>query len=161
MLLELAERGYAVVDESARAVIRERLSNGLTPRPEPEIFAREILGRDLEKYSRTSKPDTIFFDRSALEAIGMLHDATGLDNEELEILISSHSYFHRVFILPPWEAIYRTDSERDQTFEDALRIHASILNWYRRWKYETIEVPVGPVSERCSFVLTQLAGSDA
>jgi predicted ATPase len=66
-----------------------------------------------------------------------------------------------VFVLPPWEAIYTTDSERDQTFADALRVHDTLTHWYRRCDYEIIEVPTGPVAERCAHVLRALADSDA
>jgi|TARA_B100001059_G_scaffold133292_2_gene133489 predicted ATPase len=42
LLAALAERGYPVVPESARAIIRSRLQSGLAPRPEPAAFAQAI-----------------------------------------------------------------------------------------------------------------------
>src|SRR6187200_2942381 len=79
LLAELAALGHATVDESARAIIAERLARGESPRPDPASFAREILRRDIEKYlnwPRTS--EWVFFDRGLIDAIGMRHDATPL-----------------------------------------------------------------------------------
>src|ERR671938_223494 len=50
LLAELAARGYTTVEESARAIIAERLTSGASRRPSPLAFAREILRRDIEKY---------------------------------------------------------------------------------------------------------------
>jgi predicted ATPase len=36
-----------------------------------------------------------------------------------------------VFVLPPWEAIFVNDAERDQSFAHALDVHAKIVRWYR------------------------------
>jgi predicted ATPase len=47
LIAQLSRRGFATVGESARAVIAERLAQGLPPRPDPESFAREILSRDM------------------------------------------------------------------------------------------------------------------
>jgi predicted ATPase len=58
LLAELAAMGYATVEESARAIIGERLARGASLRPDALAFAQEILRRDTEKYinqPRTSK----------------------------------------------------------------------------------------------------------
>lgn len=69
ILSSLAERGYRVVPESARRIIKERLAAGLTPRPDPDSFAQEILRSDIEKYREASTYDhTMFFDRGVLDA---------------------------------------------------------------------------------------------
>ena len=46
VLENLASKGYGYIPETARQIIRERLSKGLTPRPGPEIFAKEIFNKD-------------------------------------------------------------------------------------------------------------------
>ena len=71
LLTELAAMGYAIVDESARAIIAERLARGESPRPNPAAFAREILRRDIQKYVNQPQGLTwTFFDRSLIEALG-------------------------------------------------------------------------------------------
>jgi predicted ATPase len=161
LLAALRVSGYGAVDESARAIIQERVATGLSPRPPALEFAREILRRDIEKYQQQPELDLVFFDRSIVEALGMVQEAGGLEASELRVLLSRYPYNQRVFVLPPWEAIYTTDSERDHTFAHAVRVHEAVTTWYRQCGYETIEVPTGTVVERCVYVLRALTNGDA
>ena len=52
LLAALAERGYPVVPESPRAIIRSRLQSGLAPRPEPAAFAQAIFEQDAQHYQQ-------------------------------------------------------------------------------------------------------------
>ena len=144
LLAELAARGFRTVSESAREVIAERLARGEPPRPEPAEFAREILRRDAAKFAlEVPGVAPTFFDRSAIEALGMVDEATPLGEEELHRLLAAFKFHKTVFVLPPWEAIYQTDAERDHTFEHAQRVHTSIVRWYGRCAYSIEEVPHG------------------
>src|SRR5262245_7417641 len=128
LLAELAAIGYATVDESARAVIAERRARGESPRPDPLAFAREILRRDIEKYvSHPDTPEWVFFDRGLIEALGMLHEASPLPFAELTAMLARYPFHETVFVLPPWDAIYTTDTERDQSFADAVAVHAKVV----------------------------------
>ena len=53
LLAALAERGYPVVSESARAIIRSRRQAGLAPRPEPAAFAQAIFQQDAQHYQQS------------------------------------------------------------------------------------------------------------
>ncbi len=161
LLAALGARGYRTVDESARAIIQTRVASGLHPRPAALDFAREILHRDIAQYPQPPELDIVFFDRGVIDALCMIDQAAGLGAHELKDLLSRYPYERRVFVLPPWEAIYTTDSERDQTFADALRVHETLTEWYSRCEYEIVEVPIGTVAYRCAYVLRVLAGSDA
>lgn len=160
LLSELGRRGFGTVEESARAIIAERRAAGSSPRPEPLAFAEEILRRDIEKYerARTSR-GWVFFDRSVLEALGMVQEVCAERQHEVERLCAEYRFHELVFVLPPWEAIYRTDSERDQTFEQAAIIHDSIVRWYQRLGYTLNTVPQWPVEERAEHVLRALSES--
>jgi predicted ATPase len=158
LLAELAARGYMTVEESARAIIAERLARGETPRPDPLSFAREILRRDIEKYRRHShEPNWVFFDRGVIEAIAMVHEVEPLPPEELGAMISVYRFHPLVFILPPWEDIYKTDTERDQTFADAIDVHEKIVRWYRSCGYVLRDLPRLPVAQRADHVLHVLS----
>ena len=163
LLLELSRRGYVTVSESAREVIAERLARGEAPRPDPETFAREILRRDMAKYKVWSDDSSpVFFDRSAVEALGMLKEATNLPEEDLNAQLEALKYSGTVFVLPPWSDIYRTDAERDHSFDHAERVHCEVVRWYRTCGYEVHEVPRLPVEQRADHVLQALsATSDA
>jgi len=154
LLHALRSHGYAIVDETARAMIQDRRRRGLSPRPSPLQFAEDILHQDIEKYNQScSEPGLVFFDRSILDALGMLDQITPLSTNELNQWIVKYPYCRQAFFLPPWQAIYTNDAERDQTFAEAIRVYDALTRWYRRCEYEVIEVPKAAVAERCAYVL--------
>jgi predicted ATPase len=162
LLTALAARGYITVEESARAIIAERLARGESRRPELVTFAREILRRDIEKYVRQPPtPGWVFFDRGIVDALGMLQEVSPLSDTELQRTLASYRFHPSVFILPPWEAIYATDAERDQSFAEAVHVHAKVVAWYRTCGYLLHEVPCLPVPDRAHYVLDLLAESTA
>jgi predicted ATPase len=159
LLHELARLGYGTVDESARAIISERLARRLSPRPEPAAFADAILRRDIEKYER-ARPilGRVFFDRSVIEALGMVQEACPERQHEVARLCAAYRFHPLVFVLPPWEAIYRNDAERDQSFADAVVVHDRIVRWYEACGYTVRSVPPLPVDQRARQVLSVLDG---
>src|SRR5262245_48660062 len=157
LLNELAAMGHAIVDESARAIIAERKARGESPRPEPAAFAREILRRDIEKYvSQPRTAEWTFFDRSLIEALGILQESSPLPSSEVESVLATYQFHPAVFVLPPWEGIYSTDEERDQTFADAVEVHGRVVQWYRSCGYTLNEVPRLLVARRAEHVLHTL-----
>jgi predicted ATPase len=160
LLAELAARGYSTVEESARAIIAQRLASGASSRPEPLAFAREILSRDIQQYVQQAHSSRwLFFDRGVIEAIGMLHETSPLPAEELQAMLAAYPFYSWVFILPPWEAIYTTDAERDQSFADAVSVHAKLKQWYCSCGYILCEVPRLTGMQRADYVLRVLAES--
>jgi predicted ATPase len=67
-----------------------------------------------------------------------------------------HSY-SKVFVLPPWEAIYESDEARYENFEQAKLIFDHLIETYKNYGYHLIEVPTGTVEERMAFILNQLS----
>ena len=154
ILTALAERGYNFAPESARRIIKERLAAGLSPRPDPVPFAHEILSEDIEKYRKADASDCpTFFDRGVLDALYMLNAENSLTYEQAERYIQDFPYNRTVFLLSPWKEIYATDSERDQTFEQAVEVCEGMKWWYLQWGYEILEVPHSRVEKRVSFIL--------
>jgi predicted ATPase len=162
LLTELAAMGYATVEESARAIIAERLACGASPRPDARAFAQEILRRDIEKYVNQPRTSNwVFFDRGLIDALAMVHEASPLPSTELQAMLSAYPFHRTTFVLPPWEAIYATDSERDQSFAEAIEVHAKLVRWYRSCGYVLNEVPRLPVAQRAAHVLRVLSASAA
>ena len=154
LLKALAERGYRIAPEAARRLIKERLAAGLPPRPDPVFFARAILHSDIEQYQAATDNDGItFFDRGVLDALYMLDLESAMSWDEIARLVQAFPYNATVFLLPPWEAIYAMDSERDQTFEESVAVFEGMRRWYSRWGYETVAVPRASVEARVSFIL--------
>ena len=162
LLCELGRRGYTTVDESARAIIAERVARGLSARPELPTFAREILRRDVEKYMRVAPgPEWIFFDRGVLDALALLQEVDPLPMEDLQRLLSAYPFHTLVFILPPWESIYTNDAERDQTLAEVVNVCDKLQGWYRSCGYRVHEVPRLSVQQRADHVLQTLSQRDA
>jgi predicted ATPase len=162
VLLALKSIGYTVVGDSARTIIQDRRQRGLSPRPNAYEFAQEVLRRDVENYaSHASAQGPVFFDRSALDALCMLDLVTPLNELELSLWLSRCQYSSKVFLFPPWRAIFANDNERDQTFEQAESVNRSAQEWYRKCQYQVLEVPKVSVSQRCAYVLQALESSDA
>jgi predicted ATPase len=161
LLAEFAAMGYATVEDSARAIIADRLARGASPRPALPLFAREILRRDVDKYLRQPRTSAwVFFDRGLIDALGMLHEIAPLPAYELQAMLAAYPFHPMVFVFPPWEAIYANDSERDQSFADAVAVHEKVVRWYRSCGYNLHEVPRLPVAQRARHVLGALAQSD-
>jgi predicted ATPase len=162
LLLALQARGYTIVGDSARTIIQDRRKHGLSPRPNAYEFAQEVLRIDVANYARhAATSGLVFFERSVLDALGMLNQVAPLSDSELSAWLSKYQYSSKVFVFPPWEAIYANDAERDHTFEHVQTVHRSVQEWYRRCQYELLEVPKCPVSERCPYVLQALESGDA
>ena len=121
----------------------------------------EILRHDILKYQRHgTEGGLVFFDRGVVDALGMIVEAERLQDTQRNGLLGAYAYHHQVFVLPPWEAIYVTDAERDQSFAEAVAVHRRVTRWYRLCDYTLIEVPWLTVAERCAYVLRELGRED-
>jgi predicted ATPase len=162
VLAELAAMGYTTVEDSARAIIAERLARGASPRPDPAAFAHEILRRDIDKYRahpRTSQ--WVFFDRGLIDALGLLQEVAPPPAHELRATLTAYPFHPTVFVFPPWETIYVNDAERDQSFADAVIVYDKVVQWYRSCAYIVHDVPRLSVAERAQHIVERLTESDA
>ena len=111
LLLALQARGYTIVGDAARTIIQDRRRRGLSPRPDPHAFAQEILRMDIENFvHHTASPGPVFFERGVLDALCGIDRVTPLSESELSTWLSKYQYFPKVFVLPPWKAIYANDA---------------------------------------------------
>lgn len=157
LIAELVRRGHRAVSDSAREVIAERLAKGLAPRPDAAAFAREVYARDVTKYDQASRLDgLVFFERTALESHAMLCDALRGSDVEPPCPARDFGFSSPVFVLPPWPEIYTTDSERDHTFDHALRVHETVVPFYLALGYSVCELPLLDPARRASYVLGML-----
>ena len=153
----LAEKGYHCAPDVARSVIRQRLAAGLSPRPAPAEFAQAVLEGDVANYETAPADRVSFFERGVVDALGSLLGCGALTAEACQARVDRYPYHPTVLLFPPWAAIYRTDSERDQTFTEAVHVYGRVKAWYARCGYELLEVPPGSVDERVRFVERAIA----
>jgi predicted ATPase len=99
----------------------------------------------------------LFFDGGLLDALGMLDDAGLKADTDVKRLLDEFTFSRTVFVFPPWKEICTTDSERDQSFEEAVAVHARVKQWYERCGYDLIEVPRMSVGQHCEFIVGRCA----
>jgi predicted ATPase len=113
-----------------------------------------MLQMDITRYRETRAADhPVFFDRGIVDALGILDQEHAMSLGKAGEYIRSFPYNKMVLLTPPWEAIYRTDAERDLTFTESVQVCESLRTWYARWDYQTIEVPRIAIDQRVNFIL--------
>ena len=157
LLEQLAAKGYTFVPETARQIIKERLGAGCSPRPAPLQFATEIFERDCVNYrTKSNLSSLLFFDRSLVDSSWQIFSCDKNRYHLIKTILQTHRYNNKVFITPPWKEIYHTDSERDQTFEQSVKVYKQLYDWYLQHNYSLIELPKTSVHNRLNFLLDHL-----
>lgn len=156
----LAHAGFAVAPEAGRHVIQAEQAKGGSALPwiDPLAFAEAMVTHDAQSYARLSTtPGPVFCDRGIPDAIGYLRLEGIAIPEAMWHAARAHPYRPRVFICPPWRAIYSTDSERRQTWDVAERTYEAMVGVYTELGYTLVEVPRAPVDARVKFVKDAVA----
>jgi len=157
LLENLASKGYKFIPETARQIIRERISAGLAPRPDALSFAQEIFRTDCHNFNEHSDYSSVlFFDRSFVDSAWQLFCSNQDEYNKIKDTYLKIRYNNKVFITPPWKEIYQNDSERDQTYEDSIVVYERLRQWYLEHGYEVIVLPKDTIENRVKFILSQL-----
>jgi predicted ATPase len=157
VIRHLAAMGERVVEENIRAVIREQAAAGGRGVPwiDPELCAELTTARDIADFDRRAgETARVFFDRGLMDMWG----ANGVaPSPALAEAVRTRRYNRRVFVFPPWEAIYATDDERREPFSHMAVVHEAVLRTLPELGYEPVIVPTGAVEDRAAFVLRATA----
>ena len=158
LLNELNNNGFTTVPEDGRRIIKEQmdLKGGGLPWVNKKFFAELMFEASVKTYHKMCaitdmKP--IFFDRGILDTIGYLKLENIPIPEEMELIAGEMVYNKNIFILPPWKDIYENDSERKQTWEEAVQTFDCMVETYLKYEYNVIEVPKISILERVQFIL--------
>jgi predicted ATPase len=154
----LETRGYASMPEISRSIIREQLDAGgdVLPWKNLETFSRLVFEKRIYQYHQAPENVPVFFDRGVPDVVAyMVKDALELPSVYAKAL-HEITYNQKVFVTPPWEAIFVNDAERKEQFSDACLIHQFITDTYQGLGYQVIEIPLVSVDDRVSFILSQL-----
>lgn len=158
LLLELAQRGHATVEEPGRRIVREELlgAGRALPWIDEAAFARRAIALALvDRAAASRNAGWVFFDRGLIDAASALEHLTG--KPSLTILAQANRYHRHVFLTPPWPEIYVTDPERRHGMEKAVVEYHRLLDVYPALGYEAHILPKISVAERADFVLRVLA----
>lgn len=155
LLRHLQRLGERVVEETARAVIREQVECGGLGVPwlDNDLYVSLCAARDIAIFDTLIADDArIFFDRGIMDSYG----ANGAAPSPAIIeAVRTRRYNRTVFLLPPWREIYETDAERKQSWPEAEQTFETLRQRLLTLGYEPLIVPTGPVEARASFVLAR------
>jgi predicted ATPase len=155
LLAELARRGHRVHEQPGRAIVREQLACGgdALPWANGARFAALCIERALMHYeSALRQAGQALFDRSFIDnCCGLERSGRALTSAQRRALRHCR-YARRVFVLPPWPALFATDAERRHGFAAALEEYESLLPYYERCGYALQPVPPAPVGVRADML---------
>lgn len=162
LLHALGERGFRVVPEAGRQVVREQTTIGGDALPGGNWiqFLELTISRTIHQMIREARSEGfVFFDRSIVDQVNGFRRMELNIPDHLQRAVELFRYNSRVFIVPPWPEIFRNDTERRHSFEAALADYESLLETWRSFGYETVIVPRDSVEARVAFVLSGLTGA--
>ena len=156
IIKELISRGFTCFEEVSREVILEARKNGddqlfLT---QPLLFSELVLkGREKQFLdAKNSLKEVVFLDRGTPDVVAYMDYVKETYPENFNKVCQETPYDF-VFILQPWQEIYTQDNERYETFKQALKIHAYLVDSYTKFGYKLKDVPFNPVTNRTDYIL--------
>lgn len=155
LIRHLAEAGEIVVEETARAVIREQVETGGagTPWGDNDFYVSLCAARDVAIFDGLAhETRRVFFDRGVIDSYGANGTAP---SPALIEAVRTRRYNPMVFVFPPWREIYETDAERRQDWSEAERTFEAIRKRLPTLGYDAVIVPKADVATRAAFVLSR------
>jgi predicted ATPase len=154
---ELQNRGYNVIEEVSREVIREAKKQGIEQlfTVKPLLFSEKLLeGRERQFFEAAEKygDATVFFDRG-IPDIAAYMNFLGNKYPDFFIKKGIELQYDHVYITPPWEEIYTTDEERYENFQEAQLIHNKLVNMYTMLNYQLTFIPFGTPEKRADYII--------
>ena len=133
----------------------KQLQNPLVFSEDPLEFNRLLLEGRSAQFKEAKGSGVFFFDRGVIDVLAyMNHFKQDYPNHFHQAGLELR--YDQVFILPPWKDIYKQDEERLESFDQARRIHESLMACYRAYHYFPHIVPPGNLEERAHYMLREL-----
>ncbi len=159
ILTELINRKHTCMPEISRAVTLQAQKEGIDQLflTKPLLFSELLLAGREQQFidAEKSEASLVFFDRGIPDIHAYLNyletDYPPVFQEK-----STHYKYAKVFMLAPWEAIFETDNERYESFEQAVTIDLFLRKAYQEIGYTIIDVPFGTIKERTNYILDSL-----
>ena len=155
----LTKKGYCCYPEISRQVTLEAKEKGIDQLflTNPLLFSEMLLNGRLQQFENAleEKHDMVFLDRGLPDILAYM-DFIGDDYPDRFVALCHEKKYSKIFVFPPWEAIYESDNERYENFDQAQKIHIFLVNTYKKFGYDLIDVPLDSVENRISFILDKL-----
>lgn len=155
--IELLEsRGYAVVQEAARALIDQSLKDGLSLeeiKADELGFETKLLETKIATESALNPNQLIFLDRAIPDSIAYFIKA-GFD-ATAPLAAGRLFRYRKVFLFERLH--FKKDAVRSEDAATAERLEILLSESYRILGYDLIRVPVITVTKRVDFILSHLS----
>ncbi|MDP3881889.1 MAG: ATP-binding protein [Nanoarchaeota archaeon] len=161
VIKQMEERGYLVLPEVAREVIKQRAENKITPEEilirQYEMSLLQILQEsNLEKKAIGS--EVCFLDRSVVDNLAYCSLYFSYYPYGIQEVAKSRNYSRQVFLFDPLPFV--PDGVRIEDPETVIKIHNELIVTYTRLGYSIISVPVigsydaqESIKKRADFIL--------
>lgn len=157
---KLTEKGYICYPEISREVTLEARRQGIEQLflENPLLFSELLLEGRKKQFHNALKEnsDLVFLDRGIPDVLAYMHYIGDSYPAHFDKACKEYKY-SKVFFLPPWEDIYIADEARYENFEQAKLIAGHLMETYRNYGYDLIEVPKDTTDNRILFILGQLS----
>nr|WP_315199439.1 ATP-binding protein [uncultured Flavobacterium sp.] len=155
----LVTKGYCCYPEISREVTLEAQKRGIEQLflEDPLLFSQMLLDGRIKQFNNAQNEphQWVFIDRGIPDVVAYL-DYIGDDYPNHFVDACNENVYTKIFILPPWEEIYESDSERYENFEQAKTIYKHLTKTYINYGYDLIEVPKDSVDNRILFILDKI-----
>ncbi|RUA11722.1 MAG: hypothetical protein DSY83_16350, partial [Flavobacteriia bacterium] len=136
---------------------QQAIDGDALPWKDKGLYRDLMFERSIESFEKTmdayTRNDPVFFDRGFLDTLCYAVISGIRIENSMKIMAETWRYNEDVFILPPWQEIYQTDEQRKQDWNEAVFTYNSMIQTYRGFEYNLVEVPKTSVPERVDFVL--------
>lgn len=155
LLEELSARGWRIACEPGRQIVREQhlIGGNAVPSKDLSLFVELCISRAAHFYREAAAVDEItLFDRSVVDAVTALRRHGMPVPVHLDRALDVYGYAPTVFMAPPWETLFKTDRERQHTFEEAVDEYHWLVKAYQDLGYAIETLPLGLVGERADWL---------
>lgn len=158
LIQKLHELGYPVGGEIARQIIEQQIADGgeLLPWKDVAGFEKRVMNERIKFLKSVDVETVAFSDRGLPDQAAFSRYKGKVVSVQLKEAITANYYAKKVFLTPPWRRIYRNDTIRTETFEEAKKIHCFIVEAYQDIGYELINLPFDSPDKRIEFILKSL-----
>lgn len=155
----LTKMEFTCMPEISRTITKEAQESGIDQLflTDPLLFSKLLLKGRINQYQEADlqNSNTVFFDRGIPDIHGYMdYIGTPYPNEYIEK--SNEHRYSTIFMMPPWKAIYKTDNERYESYEQSLIIYQYLISAYEAMNYTIVTVPEGSINSRVDFILESL-----
>lgn len=155
----LEDRGYQVMKEVSREVVKEARHNGVEHLfiSDPLAFSDKLLQKRKEQYIKADQLELghVFIDRGIPEITAYL-DHQRADYPTYFTDANQHFIYDKIFIFPVWKEIFKKDDVRYETFQQSEEIQEHLIRTYRSIGYDLIEMPRTDTESRIKFLIDKL-----